>query len=335
MTTPTASPTQKPDLAETASLPSGLIALKPVLNGLKFTKMHGLGNDFVMLDGRTLGADISASTSLISTLAKIVCDRQWGIGADGLIIAAPPTDPAQHQAKFIYYNADGSVAEMCGNGIRCFALFCRQIGLVNAARFNVETLAGTITPEILPNGQVRVNMGAPRLQAAQIPVDTAHFSNAKNETNPPSPVLEKTLTLPGGQRVQFSAISMGNPHAVIFNASLNPAAHGPVLETHPAFPAKTNVEFTEILSPTHLRVVVWERGCGFTQACGTGACAVAVAAILNKHAPAKTPLQVELPGGVLIIEWDGTETDPVFMTGPATVAFSGVWQPDYLGKIYA
>lgn len=280
--------------------------------------MHGLGNDFVMLHPNDIpeGADLQK-------LAALLCHRQFGIGADGLITIGTPSDPSQFDTKFVYLNSDGSWAEMCGNGIRCFALYAKEKGFIQSDEFTAETLAGPISPKINTDGTVTVNMGAPILTPAQIPFkDSLGKSIIENETM-------TVLDTP----VKLSAVSMGNPHCLIFNddqtTQLPPDVYGPAIETSPVFPNKTNVEFIDIIDEHTVNVVVWERGCGFTLACGTGACAVAVAGIrLNK---VKSPVTVQLPGGNLTIEWsfnannaEQNKPQPVFMTGPATTVFNGV-----------
>lgn len=285
---------------------------------IPFTKMHGLGNDFVMLDGPTVaGLDLhpDRNPKALEKLAAFLCDRHFGIGADGLIVPVAPTDPQKFDIRFVYLNSDGTWAEMCGNGIRCFALFVRDLGLVKKDSFTVETLAGPIRPKINPDRTVTVDMGAPILAPEKIPFSAngAHQPVQRFSL----PVLE--------QQVPVTPVSMGNPHCLVFQDelqhALDPAVYGPVLEKHPAFPAKTNVEFVETLSRNHLKVTVWERGCGFTLACGTGACATAVGAIML--GTADHDVNVELPGGILRIEWDGNLTSPVLMSGPAQTVFQG------------
>lgn len=285
---------------------------------IPFTKMHGLGNDFVMLSGPDIaGLDLhpDRNKETLEKLAAFLCDRHFGVGADGLILPVPASDASQFDTRFVYLNSDGTWAEMCGNGIRCFALFVRDLGLVNRDAFTVETLAGPISPKINADRTVTVDMGAPILEPARIPfsAEGAQIPSLRL----PLQVLDQT--------VPVTPVSMGNPHCLIFQdelaADLDPAIYGPVLEKHPAFPAKTNVEFIKTLSRNHLKVTVWERGCGFTLACGTGACATAVAAILlNK---AEHEVDVELPGGILRIQWDGQPESHVFMSGPATYVFKG------------
>lgn len=285
---------------------------------IPFTKMHGLGNDFVLLSGPTIaGLDLhpDRNKATLEKLAAFLCDRHFGIGADGLILPAPPTDPSRFDTRFVYLNSDGSWAEMCGNGIRCFALYVRDQGIVSKDAFVAETLAGPIAPRINADRTVTVDMGAPILEPAKIPFS----ANGAN-----MPVQRFPLTVLDTQ-VPVTPVSMGNPHCLIFQdelmTTLDPAVYGPALEKHSAFPAKTNVEFIEPISRSHLKVVVWERGCGFTLACGTGACATAVAAIMLDKA--EKDVNVELPGGVLRIQWDGNLQSHVFMSGPATYAFHG------------
>lgn len=289
---------------------------------IPFTKMHGLGNDFVMLSGSDVaGLDLHPDRNKagLEKLAAYVCDRHFGIGADGLIVPVAPSDPSKFDIRFVYLNSDGSWAEMCGNGIRCFALFVRDLGLVKSDEFTVETLAGPIRPKINADRTVTVDMGAPILESARIPfVSTANgISSDAPVQRYPVPVLEK--------QIPVTTVSMGNPHCLVFQdelpETLDPAVYGPALETHAYFPAKTNVEFVEPKSRRHLKVTVWERGCGFTLACGTGACATAVGAIMLDKAD--HDVDVELPGGTLHIHWDGQPASHVLMSGPATYVFTG------------
>ena len=277
---------------------------------LPFTKMHGLGNDFVMLEGKHLNPAWP-----LEKLAAYLCDRRFGVGADGLIVVMPPSDPVKFDLKFVYLNSDGSWAEMCGNGIRCFARFVKDLGYTTKDRFVAETLAGPIIPQVNADHTVTVDMGAPIFEPALIP-----FADPTADTpvlNYPLPVL--------GQNVPVSLVSMGNPHCLIFQddlaAPLDPAVFGPAMETHPSFPRKTNVEFLEVKNQHHIKVTVWERGCGFTLACGTGACASAVGAILLGKTAEE--VDVELPGGPLRIHWDRKGNGHVMMTGPAAYVFKG------------
>ena len=272
---------------------------------LPFIKMQGLGNDFVMLSqlvAQDWELDPDTDASRIAQLTRFVCDRHFGIGADGLIFPWPVHDGSSSTIRFVYFNSDGSQAEMCGNGMRCFAQFVKNEGLVSESEFAVDTPAGAIQPAVHEGtDQVTVDMGRPV-------VESTHETLYVAETAFP-----------------VSCVSMGNPHCLIFQEDLkeplDPAVFGPMIETHSRFPARTNVEFIEIVDRGHVKVVVWERGCGFTLACGTGACAVAVAGIaLGKldHTVA-----VDLPGGTLHIQWDGRLDSPVLMRGPATRVFEG------------
>lgn len=285
---------------------------------IPFTKMHGLGNDFVMLAGPDavgLSLHPDRDKETLERLAAFLCDRHFGVGADGLILPAPPTDPSRFDTRFVYLNSDGTWAEMCGNGIRCFALYVRDLGLVSKDAFTVETLAGPISPKINADRTVTVDMGAPILEPTQIPFAAEGAS---------VPVQRHSLAVLDKQ-VPVTPVSMGNPHCLVFQdelpAALDPAVYGPALEKHPAFPAKTNVEFVEVIHSKHLKVTVWERGCGFTLACGTGACATAVGAIMLGKA--EHDVDVELPGGILRIQWDGQPQSHVLMSGPATYVFQG------------
>lgn len=290
---------------------------------IPFTKMHGLGNDFVMLSPDVvqqlaLHPDRDSEDRL-ARLAVYLCDRHMGIGADGLIFPVAPTDAARFAVRFVYLNSDGSRAEMCGNGIRCFARFVTDHGLVRADSFAVETPAGLIRPQVHADQTVSVDMGPPVLTPAQIP-----FAPSPGDAPLPDGVMNYPLPVLDTV-VPVTPVSMGNPHCLVFQEDLprplDPARFGPALETHAAFPAKTNVEFVETLSPTQLRVTVWERGCGFTQACGTGACATAVGAM--RLGKADSVVTVMLPGGDLEIRWGGNAQDSVMMRGPATYVFNG------------
>ena len=274
---------------------------------INFTKMQGLGNDFVILDfDEYKKTNISADE-----LALKLCDRHFGIGADGLIIVNPETKNTD--IGWIFYNSDGSVAQMCGNGIRCFSKYVYEKGYVNKKEFSVETKAGVIIPQILDDGNVRVNMGTPILEPAKIPV------KIENNLNFEITVQGKTFTA--------NAVSMGNPHCIIITNDDTKAfalKYGRDIETHTMFPEKTNVEFIKIISPNEINLDVWERGCGITLACGTGACASVTAGILNDLLDNK--VRVNLPGGQLLIEWDGKKGDTnhnIFMSGPADLSFTG------------
>jgi diaminopimelate epimerase len=262
--------------------------------------MHGLGNDFVVLDA------FEHDVVVTPDLARRIGDRRFGIGCDQILVAAPST---RADARMLIYNQDGSEVEMCGNGIRCLALYLRARGRATGDSLRVETLGGIVTPAFAGD-RVRVDMGPPIWDGRTIPVD------ADGE------VIGRPFTA-GGSTVELSCVSMGNPHVVQFVASVASApVHtlGPVIETHPFFPKRTNVEFVELVGPHHVRMRVWERGAGETLACGSGACAVAAVSI--RLGKAVSPLTVSLPGGDLELEWDGG-SGSVYMTGPGAEVFRG------------
>ncbi len=259
---------------------------------IEFEKWQGLGNDFIILKNQNATPE----------LAKKLCDRKFGIGADG-IFSAKKSDVAD--IAWDFYNSDGSTAQMCGNGIRCFALWALEHKLVDKKKFSVETLAGIIVPEILENSNVRVDMGKPIFEPAKIPVNVPDAKNFKVE---------------GFDAI---ALSMGNPHCVIFDkndTSMLARVFGPKIEVAPIFPEKTNVEFVKILDRNTIRLDVWERGCGITLACGTGSCAAVVAGVLRGYLDNRT--QVRLPGGKLYIDYKIGEN--AFMEGSAVKVFEGV-----------
>ncbi len=274
---------------------------------IKFTKMNGLGNDFVILDYE----EYQKTNFSPDKLAQKLCSRNFGIGADGLIIVNPDTDKAD--ISWIFYNSDGSVAQMCGNGMRCFARYVYDKKIIDKKEFSVETKAGIIIPKIISDTEVRVNMGQPVLEPKKIPF------NAKTNLNNPYHLNAHTF--------QLNAVSMGNPHCVIFvekDSKDLALQYGEKIENDELFPEKTNVEFVEIVSRNEVIINVWERGCGITLACGTGACATTVAGILNGYLDNK--VKAILPGGALQIEWQGSTTDTaydVYMTGRADYSFVG------------
>lgn len=276
---------------------------------LKFTKMQGCGNDFIIVDYD----EFQKFDIQMSELAIKLCDRHFGIGADGLII--PNTSVEDADIGWFFYNSDGSTAQMCGNGMRCFAKYVYDKGLVNKREFTVKTLAGIMKPEILENGEVKVNMSKPILNSEKIPFIPNHNLNYKIS------VKDRIFT--------GNAVSMGNPHFVIFvddDEDLLSLAkeYGPEIEKSAEFPEKTNVEFIKILSANELKLCVWERGCGITLACGTGACATVVAGILNGLL--EKVVNVELLGGKVQVVWKGSENDTeedVFLIGPAQYSFLG------------
>ena len=275
-----------------------------------FSKYQGLGNDFLLIDARILG-ELGSQEHNPEAIRQI-CDRRYGIGADGLILALPPRQGGELRMRI--FNADGSEPEMCGNGIRCLARFLAdRDGDAPGRRWLIETLAGTIVPELQADGSVRVDMGPPFLNPETVPTTLA--------VGPAG--LPQGVLMVAGQTLAVAAAGMGNPHVVIPVADLDAVdleALGPLLEQHEAFPARTNVHFVQVLSPNHLRMRVWERGAGPTLACGTGACATLVACHLLGLAERRARL--DLPGGALEIEWDGAN-GPVWMTGPAEAVFHG------------
>lgn len=277
---------------------------------IKVTKMQGCGNDFIILDYE----EFKKMKCEISVAAKKLCDRNFGIGADGLIIPNTETDDAD--IGWYFYNSDGSTAQMCGNGMRCFAKYVHDKKLVDKNEFTVKTLAGIMTPCIMGNGQIRVNMSKPILESEKIPFLPNHNLNYK--------ISVKNRIFEG------NAISMGNPHFVIFikddeNILDLAKTYGPEIEKSVEFPEKTNVEFIKIKSPKKIQLSVWERGCGITLACGTGACASVVAGILNSYL--ENSVEVELLGGTVNVTWNGSPNKPegdVFLTGPAEYVFEAV-----------
>lgn len=274
---------------------------------MKFTKMQGAGNDYVYVNC------LEEQVSNPAEVSKYVSDRHFGIGADGLILIKPSE---RADFEMAMYNADGSQGEMCGNAIRCVAKYVYDRGMTDKRQISIDTLAGIKYLELfLENGKVsrvKVDMGAPRLAAAEIPVkaDTEQVINASIEVE--------------GKTYEMTAVSMGNPHCVVFLEEdvreLNLAAIGPAFENHPRFPKRINTEFVNVIDKSALRMRVWERGSGETLACGTGSCATAVAAILNGKTGAE--VTVQLMGGELEIAWAGGDA-PVYMTGPAVTVFDG------------
>jgi diaminopimelate epimerase len=271
---------------------------------LRFTKMHGAGNDYVVLDG------IREELPPIPPLAAQLCDRHFGIGADQLLVARP-SSAADFRMEI--YNSDGSQVEMCGNGLRAFYKFLRDRGHTNDDVISVETLGGVVRPGWAGPDRVRVDMGQPVLAPAKIPTTLATGDG---------PVLDVPLEI-DGETLRVSSVSMGNPHAVVFveNPDRAPVERwGPLIENHSAFPNRANVEFVTPFGRDRIRQRTWERGVGETLACGSGACAVAVVAKLRGIVDDE--VVIELRGGELEINWKGGEA-PVIMTGPAAEVFTG------------
>jgi len=270
---------------------------------LEFTKMHGLGNDFVVIDA------INQQCNLSTTQCRYIADRHFGIGCDQILLV----EPARDQDTDFYYrifNADGSEVEQCGNGARCFAKFVRAKGLIDKQVIDVGTMAGNIQLSIEKDGLVRVNMGTPILEPTQIPF-------LADQQHPSYPIVVN------GQQLQIGSVSMGNPHAVIPVSDIDTAAVaeiGPAMEHHPSFPQRVNVGFMQIVDRNRIHLRVYERGAGETLACGTGACAAVVAGITQGLLDQE--VQVTLPGGNLVIKWEGN-SQPVWMSGPAATVFDG------------
>ncbi|HXX81788.1 MAG TPA: diaminopimelate epimerase [Thermodesulfovibrionales bacterium] len=286
---------------------------------IEFTKMHGLGNDFILIDClRPEGKSIASAN--LPALAQRLCHRRFGIGADQLLFLYP-----SHVAEFGMgiFNADGSEVEMCGNGIRCLAKYIWDKGLSEKRLIQVETPAGIIRPERV-NDLIRVDMGEPVLEPEKIPVDILQLPGGKTS----KPIVDYPLQA-GDREFRITCVSMGNPHAVIIADGLSAipvAYYGSAIEHHPLFPNRTNVEFIEILNRSEIRMRVWERGAGETMACGTGACAAAVAAHLQGLTGRN--VTIHLNGGDLFIDWD--KDAHVYMTGPAVEVFTGTINLDSL-----
>ena len=275
---------------------------------MKFTKMQGIGNDYVYVNC------FEETVKDPAAVARYVSDRHFGIGSDGLILIKP-SDIADCEMDM--YNLDGSQGAMCGNGIRCVAKYVYDYGLVKKENISVSTKSGIKYLDLtVRDGKValvRVNMGSPVLTASQIPV----VSSTEEMINAPLKV--------NGETYYITAVSMGNPHAIVYMTDvdhLDIGEIGPYFENHMAFPDRVNTEFVEVLDDHTLKMRVWERGSGETLACGTGACAVAVASILNGHVDGEKPVTVKLLGGDLEIFWDRQE-NLVYMTGPAATVFDG------------
>ena len=279
---------------------------------INFTKMHGIGNDYILIDSRDMERDWSK-------LAIAMCDRHFGIGADGILLVQP-SDVADYRMRI--YNPDGSEAEACGNGIRMFAKYLVEQGLTppDTSEIKIQTLGAVGTVRVhRENGRinsVRASMGRPRLKPSEIPVALKEDIDV---------VKAHPLSV-NGRELALTCISMGNPHAVLFTdepVDRYPLSEiGPLVQNHPFFPSRVNFEVVNVIDRKHVEVRVWERGVGETLACGSGACAVGVAARL--HDVADSPLQVSLLGGDLTIEWDGE--GEVYMTGPAEYVFTGEWE---------
>jgi diaminopimelate epimerase len=270
---------------------------------IAFTKMHGLGNDFVVIDA------VSQTVSLTAAQIRRLADRRLGVGCDQVLLVERPQHP---EADFRYriFNADGGEVEQCGNGARCFVIFVRDHGLTEKRELTVETAGGLIKPRLEADGRVTVNMGLPRFAPRDIPFEAD------------AAALRYPLAI-GRLTLDIGAVSMGNPHAVLLvkDARTAPVAEwGPLIEGHPRFPKRVNAGFMEVVAPDHIRLRVYERGAGETPACGTGACAAV--AVGRRWGLLAETVRVEVPGGDLTIRWQ-EDNNPVWMTGPAVRVFEG------------
>ena len=271
---------------------------------MKFTKMQGIGNDYIYVNC------FEEKIENINTVAKMVSDRHFGIGADGLIIPLLNPDSDNADLGWYFYNSDGTTAQMCGNGMRCFAKYVFDKKIIDKKEFSVQTLAGIIKPQIIDENLIKVNMGTPILEEKKIP-----FWGDKKEIT----ILDRTF--------KIFPVSMGNPHCVIFTED-DPMElaekFGPYVEKHEFFPEKTNTEFVKVISKHEIDMRVYERGCGITLACGTGACASVVACVLNNLTEQK--VKVNLLGGPVFVEWQGNKENldkDIFLIGSANYSFFG------------
>jgi diaminopimelate epimerase len=270
---------------------------------LRFTKMHGQGNDFVVIDG------VRQRVALTPSQVRVLADRHFGIGCDQVLLVERPASPG-NDFRYRIFNADGGEVEQCGNGARCFARFVLDEGLTDKREIRVETASGVIRPKIEASGEVTVDMGAPRFAPREVPF-------VAEETQLVYPLAVAGVT------VQVSVLSMGNPHAVQVVEDVERAAvttQGPLIENHPAFPNRVNAGYMQPVSRGHIRLRVWERGAGETLACGTGACAAVVAGI--RRGLLGEEVRVTTRGGDLKIRWMG-DNQPVMMTGDAVRVFDG------------
>jgi diaminopimelate epimerase len=270
---------------------------------LKFSKMHGLGNDFVVLDG------VRQSVKLSPQQLRSLADRHFGVGCDQILLVEPATQPGV-DFRYRIFNADGGEVEQCGNGARCFVRFVHDQGLTDKAEIRVETMSGVIGPRLEANGLVTVDMGVPVFEPERIPF-----------VSPSTAVVQPLMV--GDREIMITAVSMGNPHAVQVVADVDAApviSEGPRIESHPRFPQRVNAGYLQVIDRHFVRLRVFERGAGETLACGTGACAAVVAGI--SRGLVDSPVRVETRGGELNIAWGGAG-EPVLMTGPAVTVFSG------------
>lgn len=273
---------------------------------MKFTKLQATGNDFIMIDARHLEQNWTI-------LAREMCRRRFGIGSDGIILLLQ-SEVADFKMRM--FNPDGSEAEVCGNGLRCFARYVIGKGLKNAHELTIETIAGIRSVESSTDGRFQANMGLPRLKAEDIPVSI--------DDTDITPILDYPLQIES-KVLPLSFVSMGNPHAVYFTgesvADFPLLKLGPIVEHHPIFPQRVNFEVAEIISRREIRARVWERGAGETLSCGSGTCAIAIAALLHNFVD--SPVDITLPGGILSVKWDGK--GEVWLSGSAEIVFNGEW----------
>ena len=277
---------------------------------MNFVKLQGTGNDFILIDARSLERDWAA-------VARDMCHRHFGVGADGLLLVLPSETADLHLRMF---NPDGSEAEACGNGLRCFAKYAVESGLVGSAEFMVETLAGTRSVRTQAEKGVQVAMGIPTFDPAAIPVVVE-----RRDKQDQTPVVDYPITI-GDSELRISCVSMGNPHAVCFLdepiTDFPLAEVGPRVEHHHMFPNRVNFAVANVISQNEIRARVWERGAGETLSCGSGACAIAVTA--QSKGLIDNRVDIGLPGGTLTVDWNGV--GEVLLSGPAEVVFYGVWK---------
>jgi len=282
---------------------------------LKFTKMQGAGNDFVVLDGVTRRIDVTPA------LAKRLADRHFGVGCDQVLLVEK-SQRGDADFRYRIWNADGGEVEQCGNGARCFVRFVHDKGLTKKKEIRVETLSGVIVPRLEADGQVSVDMGAPIFEPERAPFDARGLQPVQGG--------KRWLLEVAGHTVQVAVLSMGNPHAVQTVADVDSApvtTEGPLIERHPRFPRRVNAGYMQVLSRSRIRLRVWERGAGETLACGTGACAAVIAGI--REGLLDESVQVDTRGGQLTIRWTGGENNlncAVWMTGPAVAVFEGEFE---------
>lgn len=273
---------------------------------MEFTKLQATGNDFILIDARRLEQDWAG-------LARAMCNRHYGVGADGLLLVLKSE---RADLRMRMFNPDGSEAESCGNGLRCFARYVIEHGLADEHELTIETIAGIRRVESCANDRFQVSMGMPKFRPEDIPISV--------DKDDIIPILDYPINI-GGRRLPLSFVSLGNPHAVCFIeksvVDFPLSELGPIVEHHPIFPQRANFEVANVLSRREIRSRVWERGAGETLACGSGACAVAIVAKLHDYVD--SPVDIVLPGGMLSVKWDGR--GEAYLSGDAKLVFKGVW----------